>query len=367
MEKNSDAVIAQLENLTKRVAQLEEAHVQQQQRLRELEILHGVALSLSDELDADQTLDKFREFIQSHFPDTQLLLLLTEEQSDQLSVALSDFKLSKAAKDSLLGIKSALYKKIMNSEKFYYIPDSSKTHYKLQLFEKKNVRSWLFLPLVSHEEYRLGFMGLARNGAAAFDDENKAMFADVAQQLSSVLNKVFLFHRTKELSITDPLTRLYNRRYLNERLEEEIQRAKRYGKHLTALLVDIDYFKQYNDLYGHLQGDEVLKKLAFLFQDNTRHADIVARFGGEEFVVLLPEINYKNGRIAAEKLRIKIEKADFKGEAKLPTGNLTISIGYATFPRDAQDATDLLDLADQALYLSKEQGRNRVSHVGDSA
>ena len=365
MEMNSSTVLKQIENLTQRVAQLEDAHAQQQVRLRELEIMYGVALSLSDELDVDKTLDKFREFIHLHFSDIQLFILLSDGTDEQLSVAISDFDFGGDTQNNKIEIQDDFYFQIIDSGTSKYISDSTKVPFDLQLLSKNREFSWYFLPLASQEYYRLGLMALAREGVDTFSNSEKVLFDNVAQLLSSVLNKVFLFYHTKELSITDPLTRLYNRRYLNERLEEEIQRAKRYDKQLTALLVDIDYFKNYNDLYGHLEGDEVLKEMARLFQDNTRHADIVARFGGEEFVILLPEINKENGRIAAEKLRSKIENVKIKGEEALPDGNLTISIGYATYPQDADNVTDLLDLADKALYMSKESGRNRVSHIDD--
>jgi len=366
MSKETEKVLKQLDSLNSRVKQLEEARSAQQEQLRELEILHGVVLSLSDELDVEKTLTKFRDFLISHFSDTQLVVLLRDENEAHLQVALSNGKFVEDLAESVLELENSFLKRIFETGKHIYIPNSNESPYNLlKTKNEKPLTSWLFLPLFSQSKICLGIIGLSRVGENAFSDSDKEFFDKVAQLLSFILKKVLLYYRTKELSITDPLTQLYNRRYLNERLEQEVQRAKRYGSQLTALLVDIDFFKNYNDLHGHLAGDEVLKIMSTIFKENTRQADIVARFGGEEFVILLPEIGSKHGRLVSEKLRAKVEQTDICGGEKLPNANLTISIGFATYPQDADDATKLLSLADRALYISKEGGRNRVSHVGD--
>jgi len=114
-----------------------------------------------------------------------------------------------------------------------------------------------------------------------------------------------------------------------------------------------------------LEGDGVLRKIAQVLRSKTRGADLVARFGGEEFVIILPEIDFENGRTVGEKLRAEIERTEFKGEEKMPNHCLTISVGFATFPRDAKVPTELLEHADQALYISKRNGRNMISHLSD--
>ncbi|HEX8961334.1 MAG TPA: diguanylate cyclase [Geobacteraceae bacterium] len=155
---------------------------------------------------------------------------------------------------------------------------------------------------------------------------------------------------------TDPLTGLFNLRQFWETLDREIERSRRYSRFCSLAMIDIDFFKQYNDRYGHLQGDEVLKQAAVVFREHIRNSDIAARYGGEEFVVIMPETGKELALLVGEKLR----KA-FEGEM---AGHLTISIGVATFPRDAATARELLDMADRALYRAKEGGRNRVMALG---
>ena len=177
--------------------------------------------------------------------------------------------------------------------------------------------------------------------------------------------------RTKELrrqnrqleriSIEDPLTEIYNRRYFFDLAAKEVERAKRYGNHLSVVIIDADHFKKMNDAYGHLIGDQILKNLATLCRDNIRSLDIIARYGGEEFVILMPEANQEDAFNTAERLRkLVAETSMVSGGLKVM---MTISLGIASWDNRNRelDFDALLARADQALYQSKEMGRNRVS------
>ena len=163
----------------------------------------------------------------------------------------------------------------------------------------------------------------------------------------------------QELSIRDQLTGLYNRRYLMERLHEEVARVKRYRYALTLLMMDIDHFKQINDRYGHLQGDRVLQELAQILRASARAVDFVARYGGEEFVMVAPNVDGSGGIILAERIRLAVEQHEFPCHEGVL--RITISIGLASVRgQEVTDETDLLNRADKALYEAKERGRNRV-------
>jgi len=164
--------------------------------------------------------------------------------------------------------------------------------------------------------------------------------------------------KLERLATFDSLTGLYNRRAVLGRLGELINLANRYKEDFSLSMLDIDHFKMVNDHYGHLTGDEVLAKIATLIRRNVRDTDIVGRYGGEEFIIILPKTNLSSAWVVAERLRSIIEKSEMKDSA----GNIftiTVSQGLAGWERD-EDTTSLISRADEALYRAKEKGRNRV-------
>ncbi|GEM_PF-865377 len=179
-----------------------------------------------------------------------------------------------------------------------------------------------------------------------------------------VMNQKFKLNRQlEEQSTRDGLTGIPNRRYFNEHLDIEWRRAMRSSKPLSLIMVDIDNFKAYNDTYGHLNGDECLRKVAVCLHKGARRpADVVARFGGEEFVVLLPETTLDGAASLAENLRRRVEMLDIPHKQSSLHGKITISLGVASLiPSPALSPDDLLEHADKALYRAKHLGRNRVS------
>lgn len=156
------------------------------------------------------------------------------------------------------------------------------------------------------------------------------------------------------MAIYDELTGLYNFRFFNEALEREISRAGRYGHELTLLLIDIDFFKKINDTYGHQKGNEVLKRLADIISDAVRESDYAARFGGEEFVIILPQTSLSGGIELAERVRMNIAAHQFD------FGHVTVSIGISTYPSPSPCKDKIIIHADKAMYAAKDKGKNRV-------
>jgi diguanylate cyclase (GGDEF)-like protein len=163
-----------------------------------------------------------------------------------------------------------------------------------------------------------------------------------------------------ELFILDEKTGLYNYRHFKEHLIIDVERAKRSGSNISMAMIDIDFFKKYNDAYGHIAGDRVLAKIAAIIREQCRSTDIPSRFGGEEFALLFPETNREETYEIAERLRQVISAEPFDHERQQPGGQLTVSIGIAAFPDDAPDWYSLINNADHALYEAKEKGRNQV-------
>ena len=183
--------------------------------------------------------------------------------------------------------------------------------------------------------------------------------ASVANQLSLQLSRIHLYERVEALAVTDALTGLFVRHYFLGRAREELARSKRHGFSCTLLMTDLDHFKQKNDTYGHLAGDVVLRDVARLLKRNLREVDLIARFGGEEFILLLIETDVEHAMPITQRLRQLVELHPIRAYDELLTQ--TISIGVAAFPKDAQTLEALIERADQALYHAKRTGRNRVA------
>lgn len=192
----------------------------------------------------------------------------------------------------------------------------------------------------------------------------------ISNEIAIALSRVDIYHETLEVSLKDELTGVYNRRYFNDRFNREIKRAERYGHRISAIMIDIDYFKKFNDTYGHHVGDEVLKGVAQQLNIGLRDCDVLARFGGEEFVIILPETPKEGAAIVAEKTRARISDRtwEFRNALRSDTNpdefirkQITISLGISTFPEDGSEVNALMEIADQHLYMSKLNGRNRVS------
>lgn len=183
-------------------------------------------------------------------------------------------------------------------------------------------------------------------------------FHILTQQFLLGIKRALLYKKVQELTITDSLTQVFNRRYFLERFNEELMRSKKFNYKFSFLMADIDHFKNFNDRYGHLVGDAILKEVAKTIKNNTRQIDFIGRYGGEEFSIVLTETDKEKARFAAERFRQTVEQKQIRAYDE--NLKVTISVGISTFPDDAQDIQELIDKADTALYQAKHKGRNRV-------
>ncbi|MCK7467777.1 MAG: sensor domain-containing diguanylate cyclase [Desulfosudis oleivorans] len=165
--------------------------------------------------------------------------------------------------------------------------------------------SYLGVPLSRPDGRLLGVLNAHKPAVDGFSDADVRLFKAVAEQVAVAIDHALTFQQTQELMSRDELTNLHNRRYFFERFEREVYRAKRYGRTLSLIMIDIDHFKNFNDRHGHLRGDQALKTMARTLEVCLRKADIIARYGGEEFLILLPETTKEQAARAAEKLRKK--------------------------------------------------------------
>jgi diguanylate cyclase (GGDEF)-like protein len=166
--------------------------------------------------------------------------------------------------------------------------------------------------------------------------------------------------RLAELAITDPLTALYNRRHFEDILRAEIDRIRRYGGHCALAMIDLDFFKNYNDTLGHLAGDALLRELAALLRAQMRVSDVLARYGGEEFALVMVNTPKEEAHTVMERVRTLVEEYPFRGGSIQPFGRLTVSVGIAACPEDGVGYEELIHKADGALYAAKRMGRNQI-------
>jgi len=190
------------------------------------------------------------------------------------------------------------------------------------------------------------------------EEDLKEQLPYLVSQLRLLIDRAHLYKKLEKISLTDSLTHLPNRRYFMERYEDEFRRSEKFKFDLSFLMVDIDHFKNYNDTFGHLAGDVILREVANLLKENIREIDFVGRFGGEEFSIFLPQTSKEQAISVSERLREKIAESEIQAyDEKV---KLTISIGVATFPENSRDKDLLIEVADKALYQAKQKGRNRV-------
>ncbi len=194
------------------------------------------------------------------------------------------------------------------------------------------------------------------------ESKDKEKFAILAHQFALALRRLKLYKDIETLAITDGLTGVYTRRYFIERFDEEIKRSALRKSSLAFLMIDADHFKKINDQHGHLTGDKVLKEISNIIQENVREIDIVGRFGGEEFCVVLPDTDMGGSRVVAERIRKSAEQRLIRAYDN--TVKVTLSIGIAVYPSDGQLLEEMMDKADWALYRAKSQGRNCVVAFG---
>ncbi|HOL48225.1 MAG TPA: GGDEF domain-containing protein, partial [bacterium] len=234
------------------------------------------------------------------------------------------------------------------------------TNISLDLLDNYNI---LIIPLIAQKKI-IGFFLIERinrinyNENMYFKKEDIYKLQVIILQTSINLHKCFLYEKLQKLAIYDSLTGLFVHNKIKQNLVKEINRSKYYNLSLSLLMCDIDFFKNFNDTYGHEIGDEVLKTVANILKNSIRESDYVGRYGGEEFMIILTEANKENANKIAERIRQNIESNYiYYKNNKL---KITISIGISTYPEDGNDEEEIIKAADKALYTAKKKGRNRV-------
>ena len=262
------------------------------------------------------------------------IITLNRDSSVSIWLAKEDKPLNTADIDSIPGLKEASA---------------------IEKDEIKDPRLALLFPIKSRERM-VGILALGnRQSGRVFNPEDIDLAAAIAKQASVVIENAQLYAQAKERANIDELTGLFNHRHFHQRLDEEISRSSRFGNIFSLMLIDLDYFKSYNDIHGHLYGDNILKRVGSVIKNSTRTMDVAARYGGDEFAIILPEASVDLALKMAERLRNAMESdINYKGMT------VTCSIGVSSWPTDGVMREDFIHSADAALYYAKKLGRNRV-------
>lgn len=319
--------------------------------------LNNISLTLNTFQNLNDLLTSFMEETNNFMGTDAAAIHLWNEETGKLSLKLSiGFSVApEILRDVCL--EEGIVGWVAKNQQVLEIPNLKESPYRDECGSAFNYL--LIIPIISRSRL-IGVISYMSSAINNISDKNISSLLSMINSVAINIENVELYEKTKTLARYDSLTGLLNHRELHFVLDKELERAKRYDHNLTLVMIDIDYFKNYNDNNGHAEGDLTLETIGKIITDCIRHLDFAFRYGGEEFSILILETEKNAAYKVAERIRRRFEKTNFSGQKKQPNGNLTISLGIATFPSDADNKKELINRADQALYQAKNLGRNQT-------
>ena len=332
----------------------------------EVTVFHELGKALTSSLQLDQVLRTIMEKINEVLrPDTWSLLLMDTERQE-LYFEIATGKGAEKVKDLRIKVGQGLAGWVAEAGKAVVVPDTSKDSRffsQVDLRTKLETRSIVAVP-VRFREQCLGVIELINCvGPEGFSTRDMALLEALADYAAIAIENARHVQRIHELTITDDCTALYNARHLNFMLDTEIYRSHRYAFEFSLIFIDLDHFKQINDTHGHLMGSKLLAEIGAAIKDKCRLIDLAFRYGGDEFVILLPQTSKENAMGVARRLHKLIRETKWLPDAGLNV-NITASVGVASYPTDSRTKAELLHLADDAMYLVKNTSRDCVAVAG---
>ncbi|MFZ0879349.1 MAG: sensor domain-containing diguanylate cyclase [Candidatus Acidiferrales bacterium] len=326
-------------------------------------VFHELGKALTSSLQLDQVLRTIMEKINEVLrPDTWSLLLMDQEKNElyfQIATGVG----AEALRDVRIKLGQGIAGWVAESGEVVVVPDTSQdSRFFSQVDEKTKMetRSIVAVP-VRFREQCLGVIELINCiGPEGFSQRDLALLEALADYAAIAIENARHVHRIHELTIKDDCTTLYNARHMNFMLDTEIYRSNRYAFEFSLIFIDLDHFKMVNDTHGHLMGSKLLGELGEMIKDSCRVIDLAFRYGGDEFVILLPQTSKENALRVAHRLHKRIREGSWLKEAGLNV-HITASIGVASYPGDSKTKADLLHLADEAMYLVKNTARDAVA------
>jgi len=324
----------------------------ERERARQLEAINAIAQQSTAVMDLEELLTRACGVIQQAFQVHHVSLFLREEGDIVLRAHQGKLSLC-IPPDGRFPARQDPWPRILATGGTVIERDLTSRPESFRFFAEAASR--LSIPLISFGQ-TLGVLTLHSSQPDAFRENELPSLESVADICANSIQNAHYVERVKQLAYLDGLTGIFNRRHFELRIVDEIERARRYGTNMAVIMADIDQFKRLNDEFGHLLGDEVLRQVSSLFHQNLRKIDVVCRYGGEEFALLLTQTNASQAVTVAEKLRKLVEGWQFPGVPR----TVTISAGVSAFPDHGASRDELVRAADNALYCAKQSGRNRV-------
>ncbi len=358
--EKGDEIGKMAEGFNQMASSLEETKTELDKRLLEVFALYNIGKVMNTGIETEQMLLKLVEDISKSEKIDKIMIMLFDEETKELYVAsCTGFdEENVTAERRVLG--QGFYGAVAASGEGRVVRDVKDAEdLPGEDIFGSTTNSILAVPFFRKEEV-MGLICAYKNEPGVFEPSDLELFNSMAEHLSVALQNATLFEETKLKAIQDSLTGLYNKGYFLESLAAELEKSERYNRALSIFMLDIDNFKHYNDTNGHPEGDEVLKELSLLLKETIRSIDIPCRYGGEEFVIILPETTKEGASIIAERLVTAVKEHYFPYEESQPLGFVSISVGLASFPKDSSDMTTLIKRMDEALYRAKHAGKNRL-------
>jgi diguanylate cyclase (GGDEF)-like protein len=328
---------------------------------QELHIFHDVAKALTSSLDLDSILKTIMEKMAEYFQPDTWSLLMVDEQKDELYFAIAVGDASEALKNERLKVGEGIAGWVAKHGEAVISNDvDHDPRFAKRIDEVTNwqTRSVIAVPLRSRLRV-LGVIQLVNVDRAQFNDQEIFFLHALCDYAAIAIENARWVEKIQELTITDDCTGLYNARHLYKTLETEVYRSSRFGYEFSLLFIDLDHFKQVNDTHGHLVGSKLLAEIGYLVKAQLRLIDFAFRYGGDEFVVLLPQTGKDQALVVAKRLRDAMRASSFCRDEGLNL-NIRASIGLATYPHDARDAHDIIRQADEMMYLVKNTTRDNI-------
>ena len=288
-------------------------------------------------------------------------LIMKQKKSDMLSVIHSLGLSKRRLKEIFYRLNEGLVGRVYMEKRPVYIPNTLVIKSFPYFFEKKSLKGCIYyLPVVDNHDSCFGVLKLRKIIKETFSDIERSVLSKLQKEIGVAFLNMQKLELLNSKSYVDELTHLYNRRYYNEHFQIEFKRAQRYGHGLSLMFIDIDNFKEINDQYGHSIGDTVLKSVSGFIRKLTRGSDICIRYGGDEFLVLLPETSRDAAFEVGGKLQKSVESIPVNLNGKFDELLVSLSMGIASYPEDTIEPKMLIELADRALYEAKKTGKDQI-------